>query len=501
MGESLFPRMVQEYYVTRLRALAASRAAERARVRTARDVLRLRAHVRSRLAACFGGMPQRTPLNAVTCDAVRRKHYTVEKVVYESRPGYKVTANLYVPRGEGPFPVVLGPCGHALEGKAYPFYQAFASGLARRGYMVLVYDPVGQGERIQIPRRYGNFHPGNCCHEHNQFGNRLALLGEFFGTWRVWDGIRGLDYLLSRPEADPSRVGVTGSSGGGTLTTYISALDDRVTMAAPSCFVTTFVRNLENELPADSEQTPPGILAAGLDFADYFVAQIPRPVLLLGQRDDYFDVRGLRQAYQELCRLYAILGAEDRLRLFIGSHGHGFYPDSRRAMYEFFAEHAGRPAHVHPSESRPEPEATLRVTSSGSVLKAGSLGMGALLKAEADRARASRRRLEGKELERAIARVLALPERQGAPQYRVLRPRPAGGGYAHHSLFAVETEPGVQALLHLYGQRAEGQVPGAPAATVFVPHVSSEDDVAAGLAPRPCRLFAVDVRARACRRP
>ena len=140
----------------------------------------------------------------------------------------------------------------------------------------------------------------------DMMGNQMQLVGEFFGQWRLWDGIRGLDYLLSRPEADRTRVGVTGNSGGGTMTTYLTAFDDRFTMAAPGCFVTRYFCNLENELPSDSEQIPPGILAAGLDMADFFVAQIPRPTILLGQENDFFDVRGLRATFEELRRLYRI---------------------------------------------------------------------------------------------------------------------------------------------------------------------------------------------------
>lgn len=495
MTESLYPRMVQEYYVARLRAVAAARAGARAKVRKREHVLRLRAEVRRKLRSCFGPMPRRTALKAVTTGCVRRKAYTIEKVIYESRPGFKVTANLYVPRGQGPFPAVLGPCGHTQDGKASATYQAFATGLARRGYMVLVYDPLSQGERVQITRRIASFRPGNCCHEHNMFGNRLALLGDFFGTWRAWDGIRGLDYLLSRPEADASRVGVTGNSGGGTLTTYVSALDDRVTMAAPSCFITTFLCNLENELPADSEQTPPGILAAGLDFADYFVAQIPRPLLLLGQENDYFDVRGLRRTYEELRRLYRIVGAGDKVELFVGSHGHGFHADAREAMYRFFARHSGRPAAARPSESRPEEEAMLWATPGGTVLKAGSRNMTVLLKEKARAVEAARRSPDGAALKRTIRRVLALPARKGVAHYRVLRPRPVGDGrFGSHSAFAVETEPGIQAVLHLYAPSPYAYLPAREHTVVFVPHLASEEDVREGLAPKKQEVFAVDVR-------
>ena len=406
-----------------------------------------------------------------------------------------MTASLYVPRGAGPFPVVLGPCGHSQDGKACGKYQAFASGLARRGYMVLVYDPISQGERVQLTRRIGRFTPGSCVNEHNMLGNRLAMLGEFFGTWRLWDGIRGLDYLLGRPKADRGRVGLTGNSGGGTMTTYLSALDDRFTMAAPSCFVTTFLCNMENELPADSEQTPPRMLAEGLDAADYFIAQIPRPVLLLGQADDYFDLRGLRRTHEELKHLYALVGAGDRVELFIGSHGHGFFEENRKAMYRFFARFSGQPGDVKPSENPPEPEEALYATPEGSVLKAGSRNALAILKEKAVAVEVARARLDDAELCRRVKKVLNLPARRGAPHYRILRHRPPGTAkYSGHSVYAVETEPMIRAVLHYYGPAAPFHLPRSRKATLYVPHVSSEEDVTAGLVSKAAELFAVDVR-------
>jgi dienelactone hydrolase len=495
MGDSYYPTMVHDYYLHRVRALMEKRRERLASVRTRADVMRLRAEVRAKLRRCFGPLPPRTPLNARVTGKVARKRYTIEKVLYESRPGFLVSANLYVPRGDGPFPVVLGPCGHSAVGKAEPKYQQFCSGLACRGYMTLIYDPLSQGERWQILRRYGSFQPGNCCHEHNQFGNRLAMLGEFFGMWRVWDGMRGLDYLLSRPEADRSHIGVTGNSGGGTLTTYLSALDDRFTMAAPSCFVTTFLCNLENELPADSEQTPPGILAAGLDMADYFIAQIPRPVLLLGQSNDYFDVRGLRQVYEELKRLYAICGAENDVELFVGAHDHGFYADNRHAMYRFFARYTGRPASARPSEGRVEKPETLYATPKGNVLKAGARPMTALLRERHEAVCAARKPLSPAKLKDAVRETLALPQRTGPPHYRRLPGRPpAGKAWPAHSAFTVETEPNAVAVVHFLARHHCAHLPARRRAVLYVPHTSSEGEAAKGQAPRVAELWAVDVR-------
>ncbi|KKL56561.1 hypothetical protein LCGC14_2244160, partial [marine sediment metagenome] len=251
-------------------------------------------------------------------------HYTIHNVIYESRPSFPVTANLYIPTGlTARAPAVLGTCGHAVPGKASDLYQAFSANLARQGYVVLTYDPISQGERFQfaLSEDLGRATEGTAAH--NVMGNQMSLVGDFFGSWRVGDDIRSLDYLLSRPEVDPTRVGLTGNSGGGTMTTFLTGLDARFTMAAPSCFVTPYLYNLENEEPQDAEQTPPGLLGAGLDMADFYIAYLPRPTLLMGQEKDFFDTRGLREIYRELKRLYGIVGRGDDVKLFIGPREHG----------------------------------------------------------------------------------------------------------------------------------------------------------------------------------
>lgn len=499
MYECHYGHMVQEYYVARVRRIAQERAEARARIRTRAQVMQLRREVRRKLRRCFGRFPARTPLNARVTGAVERKHYRIEKIIYESRPNFPVTTNLYVPkRRGGPFPAVLGACGHSGNGKAADWYQVFCRNLARQGYVVLIYDPISQGERLQYPRREGAAQPTNCCEEHNMAGNQMSLLGDYFGLWRTWDGIRGLDYLLSRPEADQTRVGVTGNSGGGTLSTYLTAFDDRFTMAAPSCFVTRYLSNLENELPADSEQIPPGIIAAGLDIADFFVAQIPRPTLLLGQNNDYFDRRGLEATYEELRRLYGILGAERDIRLFVGPTNHGYSRHNREAMYRFFNAHAHVTASVRElGLERPEKEKALQVTPGGQVHK---MRVRRVFDFTEERARAlagTRKRLRGKKLAARIARSLALPPRlRGAPHYRVTRGQTLGGTRKKFlSAFAVETEPGIQAILYALPRKGRlFHFPRDKRATVYVPHLSAVREAAKGKAPKADPLFAVDVR-------
>ena len=312
-----FGDVVQEFYVGRFHANMAERAG---RLRGVTEPGQARAYIddaRRRVRKSFQ-LPEHSgePAARIT-GRLRGNGFTVEKLLYESRPGLLVSANYYLPEKiSGRHPAVLFLCGHSGTGKAGDTYQMAAQALALCGFAVLIPDPVGQGER-------GQFHgiPGaealsrNCTHEHNMYGKQLLLTGEFFGTWRVFDAVRALDWLLARPEVDATRVGVTGNSGGGTLTTYVNALDDRITMAAPCCYITRWWRHVENELPVDAEQTPPGLAAAGGEMADMLFAAAPRPLLICGQRDDFFDPRGTLECYDELRRVYRILGRENEVEV------------------------------------------------------------------------------------------------------------------------------------------------------------------------------------------
>jgi len=492
--------MLQEYYVARLREIARRRAHERSRIRTAAQVLKLREEVRRKLKACYGPLPERTPLNARVTGKLEREDYTIEKIIYESRPQYLVTANLYIPKNaSGKRPAVLAPCGHSVNGKASAAYQEFSRNLARQGYIVLIYDPPAQGERLEYPDRQGEPRIAFGVHSHNVAGNQMTLCGMNFALWEASDGIRGVDYLLSRPDVDPQRLGVTGNSGGGTQTSHLNALEDRFTMAAPNCFVTQFIRNLENEEPTDAEQVVPGMLAAGLDMADFFIAQIPRPTLLGGEINDFFDARGLRDTYEELRRLYALLGVEDEVQLFIGPNTHGYHKEARENMYRFFNKHAGIEASPVEPHLPVEKDEDLQVTPKGQIHWMGSATtFGITSKAAGDLAE-RRQPVRGKTLVEKVVQHLALPERKGPPHYRVLRQRVIGTKPRLKQYgFMVETEPGIVALLHaVVKSGAVYYFPEAKQATVYVPHRSSLQEIILGQAPAApdgTIQFAVDVR-------
>jgi len=483
MHNNRYGHMVHEYTVGRVRRILQERAERLDAVQTRAQAEAYVEDVRAKAARCFPALPARTDLNAQITGTLDLGDIRLEKVVYESRPGFLVSANLYLPKQfDSELPCVLGLCGHSDAGKAYGPYQFFARGLAAKGFAVLIVDPVSQGERRQfyaeegVPE--GKTGPRSTV-AHNMIGNRMLLTGDFVGSWFAWDAIRGLDYLLGRPETDATRVGVTGCSGGGTQTTQVTALDPRVTMAAPDCYITSWLCNLENELPADAEQNPPRALEFGLDEADLLLAYAPRPTMILAEENCYFDLRGARQAHAEMKKIHTLLGSPDSTEISVGHLDHGFHKHAREAMYRFFMKHAGLGDEWQESEMEEIPEAQLNAAE-GEVVPFGSRKIFGFTQTRAMELETQRTCLEYEALHGAVRNHLQIEAPDSPPHYRYLRrsggqDAATGKGYQ----FAVETEPGIQVILTMFGdlenqcRRPEGEV------SLFVGHLSSEEDCAA----------------------
>ena len=270
--------------------------------------------VRAATLKALGGFPAKTPLNAKTTGRVKRDGYVVEKVMFESRPNLHVPANLFLPDPEkfpGRRPAVVVPCGHSMNGKAFADYQRGCVKAARKGIVALVYDPIDQGERRQSR---GDETLWNCA-AHNNVGVRAELLGGSAATFRVWDGIRALDYLETRPEVDASRLGVMGHSGGGTMTSWLMCLDDRVRCAAPGGFLSTQRAVCRECGPQDAEQFPFGALAFGFNHLSHIALRAPSPVLHCASHGDFFPFTGVLDTADAARRVYATLGAGDAYAL------------------------------------------------------------------------------------------------------------------------------------------------------------------------------------------
>jgi hypothetical protein len=303
-----------------------------AQIRTVADAERRKQVVHAKILDALGGLPTyKGPLNARVTGSLRADGYVIEKVIYESLPGYFVTANLYRPDRPGRYPAVLLQAGHTQEGKAEP--QLLAANLALKGFVSLAFDPVGQGEREQT------YDPllkspaaGWSVNEHIHAGAQASLVGESVTRYFIWDAKRSIDYLISWPEVDSARIGAAGCSGGGALTTFIGALDSRLKAVIPACFPVSY-RLLFTGADPHSEMTLPQELARGLDTADFVEISAPTPWLLQATEQDFFPPAAARLVYNEARRWYSLYGAEDEIALFVGPGPHGTPLVSREAVY------------------------------------------------------------------------------------------------------------------------------------------------------------------------
>lgn len=473
-----FPRMMQDWLVTEVRAAEARGNVKRAKLKTKADAEAYVKSVQERIRESFGPFPEKTALNAKVTRVLDRDTYRIENIHFESRPGFIVTGNLYFPRNtQSKMPGVIGVCGHSLNGKAAEAYQSFAQGLARQGMACFLIDPAGQGERFQyLNEKLGSRLSGGTT-EHNQMGNPMLLVGEFLGAWFAWDAIRALDYLLTRPEIDAEHIGVTGNSGGGTQTTWLCGLEPRFTMGAPSCFVTTFRRDAENELPQDNEQCPPRVLAFDLDHCDFLAAMAPKPVIIMAQEKDYFDARGSAETYERLKKLYTLLGKPENIALHTGPDPHGYSQPNREAMYSFFGKATGhKMADTEPAITI-EKDADLLCTPQGQVGAMGSRTLMSFTKEKAESLASKRGQLDLK----AVRDVLKLPPMpETAPDYRILR---SVGNRKYpakaYCTYAVETEPEVHALVTRLSEEAlTSRLPrGLKKAVLYISHHSADAEL------------------------
>jgi cephalosporin-C deacetylase-like acetyl esterase len=369
-----------ERYLVRLTTEARERRQRIVRaISTRQDVLDRQKTVVAELWKMLGDTPERTPLNPQVTGRIDRPGYRIEKVAFESRRRLYVTANLYVPSSPGRHPAILAPLGHSTNGKAWPSYQRLFSNLARKGYVVLAYDPFGQGERIEYPgsRPGESLIEGGGTGEHEYAGRRLILLGANFGLFRAWDGIRGIDYLLTRPEVDAERIGCCGQSGGGTLTQFLAALDSRIRAAVVSMGNTEDLAENNVEPPGsadDAEQNIVPALAHGIDRADLLYAFAPRPVLIgitlhdAGHTYSPEYVSGSLDFADEYKRAYRILNAADRVSLQATTVRHGYVYEMRRATYGWFNRWLDmKEADDTETSQAVEPERSLFVTPTGFV--------------------------------------------------------------------------------------------------------------------------------------
>ncbi len=379
LGESYSPKMpdmLLSHLSGKLNALCAEWDRKRSAIRTPESLELRNRFVREKFKDMLNGFPERTPLNAVIVDSREREGYRVENVMFQSRPEFWVTGNLYIPTsGEGPFPGIISPCGHYPLARMTPPYQLAYLNLVRSGFVVLTYDPVGQGERRHYWNPETNFDEidsargDSAIFEHSMPGQLLLLMGENLTQYRVWDGMRALDYLLTRKEVDKAKLGCAGHSGGGTLTLFISALDERVRCAVvveggtshrwPEHFSPG-----DHVGPSDVEQNLFPSALYGVDLCDLHVAIAPRPLLALIENfGPEFNLTA-----QHIKERYQLLSAPEKFATGEATDPHAWTMKLRLASTDWFCRwFYGRRGPTSEAALEPEEPRKLYCTPNGSV--------------------------------------------------------------------------------------------------------------------------------------
>jgi cephalosporin-C deacetylase-like acetyl esterase len=414
--------------------------------------------VREKILKLMGGLPDyKGPLNPRITGRLDNGAFTIEKVIYESLPGFFITANVYTPKRPGRYPGILLQNGHTQEGK--PELQRLAANLALKGFVVLSLDPIGQGEREQsYSRELERSAAGWSTNEHLQAETQSLLIGQSLARYFIWDGIRSLDYLTSRSDVDAARIGAVGCSGGGALTTYIGALDRRVKAVASACSTNSFRVMFGRPVPKGefhAEMSLPGFVAQELDAADFVELAAPTPWVILATEQDFFTPDGAKLVYEEARQWYGIYGAEDKVQFFVGPGPHGTPLETRETIYKFMLrwlkDGAGdfreEPVHLYPNLE-------LLVTKSGQI--ADEPGSRKLHQLILDDFRAKKRQGTTTELQAELRR-LRIPSDGSSPDLKVLEETNAQG--VRRLSIRFESEPGVDIGGALYVPSSPGRKP------------------------------------------
>jgi pimeloyl-ACP methyl ester carboxylesterase len=342
-------------------------------IRTEQDLLRIQQELRVELLHMLGGLPKdKTPLHAQITGRIQMAGFHIEKLVFQSLPGIYVTALVYVPEDNKKLhPAVLVASGHSENGKIH--YQALCQHLVQQGYVVLNWDPIGQGERSQFwdaekkKSRYNLI-----CAEHAVMGNLAYLAGTNLARWEIWDGIRAVDYVLTRNDVDSERINIAGTSGGGFQAAHIAALDPRIKMAVPSCYITALPMRVFNRIfqdpDSDPEQDLYGMISRGIDNAGLLLMMYPRPVFVAAAVLDFFPIQGTQRTFREVAAFYGRFGHADRIAMHEGYHGHEFSTENQLAAVQFLNHFNGVPESREFAKLQEVDDKALQCTRSGQVM-------------------------------------------------------------------------------------------------------------------------------------
>jgi len=328
-------------------------------------------YIKETLVKIVGPFPEKTPLNPKIIRTIQKDGYRVEHIVFESQPKFYVTSSLFIPSSpekNQKAPAIIYCSGHSADGYRSAVYQHVMINLVRKGFIVFAFDPVGQGERLEyFDPETGKSTVGGPTTEHSYPGAQAFISGSSQARYMIWDGIRAIDYLISRKEVDPARIGITGRSGGGTQSAYIAAFDERIYAAAPENYITNFTRLLQTIGPQDAEQNLPGQLLYGIDHPDLLEIRAPKPAMMITTTRDMFSIQGARETEQEVSRIYEAYEAQGNFSRIEDDDVHASTKKNREAMYAFFRKHLNNPGTTEDEEVARLTVDEIRVTPTGQV--------------------------------------------------------------------------------------------------------------------------------------
>jgi cephalosporin-C deacetylase-like acetyl esterase len=372
------------------------------------------AEVKAKILKLIGTPVHGQPLAARVTGRMLMDGFTVQNVVYDGAPGEHVTANLFVPDGKGPFPAIILSPGHGNSGKLSNY--DFAANFARNGIVALAYDIVDEGERME------NYDPvtGRSRGEKATGDHTLAAFpaiygGEHVARYFLQDAMQGIDYLQSLPVVDPKRIGAFGCSGGGTITAYLAALDDRVQAAGAACYVNDFNHILASVGPQDAEQSIPGFISGGLDIPDWVELTAPKPFAVISTTEDMFPFAGATAAVDEARHVWGVMGAPDKLVWLTGPGPHGAIQPMGDKIVGFFRQSLGVSGTAVPfAPLKPPRDDILMATPTGQLVTSGGTVTYADLEREHAASVAPAKAPDAAAVRAAIVRLAGVTAKPGA---------------------------------------------------------------------------------------
>jgi len=312
----------------------------RRNIKNSKDLERHRQAVKESFMRAIGGLPHMGEVRVTVTKVHKTEGLICENIILETLPGFYATANVYKPENaEGVLPAVLMVCGHSPFGRLYEVYQKVQRCIAKAGFVVMGLDPVGQGERITyMEKGQEELAVKAATHEHDYVGVQCLMVGTTITRYFVHDGICAINYLASREDVDENRIGLTGSSGGGTQTSMLMmTVPEKIAAVAIGTFITDREAILYSRQPQDLEQIWPGMASDGFDHADILACFAPKPTMLLTVDSDFFPLEGTHRTISKVKPLWEMFGKGDALEIVTDKAKHAYTWNLANAAADFFS--------------------------------------------------------------------------------------------------------------------------------------------------------------------